>query len=338
MYPWADMQPNAQETSCIPAQAGHYAMGPAATAQTPCLAGHYAATSGLAICNAADPGYVVADSGGTAETPCLPGTYQPDSGASLCDPAMLGYEVPESAAINQTPCPGGQFQDTTGQASCKQAEAGHFAAGPAAIAQTACPAGSYTATAGESACTPASPGHDVSGTGATGQTRMRRRCVRRHNRSVRVHAGGTGLRGRDRRWNDANAVRRANVLAEPGRQHLHPLPGGDLQPAGSARCTAVPAILGTAKSGRTLTCSAGSSGFPPSTSYQWYRDGTPIQGAVGSTYTVRALDEGTGLTCVVIVSSALGSATATSKPLRSRSQSSEAVRRRPGACPVRRSG
>ncbi len=77
----------------------------------------------------------------------------------------------------------------------------------------------------------------------------------------------------------------------------------------------MPEIVGTAKSGRTLTCTPSSSSFPSSTRYQWYRDGTPIQGASGPTYATHTLDEGTGLTCAVTVSSAVGKATATSKPL-----------------------
>jgi hypothetical protein len=63
----------------------------------------------------------------------------------------------------------------------------------------------------------------------------------------------------------------------------------------------LPGISGSGKAGQTLTCSAGSWSFAPTRyTYQWYRDGTPIQGAIGSTYRVQKLDEGTTLTCAVI--------------------------------------
>ncbi len=85
----------------------------------------------------------------------------------------------------------------------------------------------------------------------------------------------------------------------------------------SLAATATPAIVGSAKAGRKLTCSPGTwTGEPSSFDYQWYRDGTPIVGATNSTHTVQATDEGTTLTCVVTAHNAAGqSATTTSTRL-----------------------
>jgi hypothetical protein len=308
-------QPDSGEESCIPAQIGHYAAGPAAIAQTACLAGSYASSPGQATCTNADPGYVVPDSAGTAETPCLPGSYQPNSGEVLCDQPMQGYEVPGSHATSQTPCPGGQFQDTTGETLCKQAQAGHFAAGPAAVAQTECAAGSYAASSGESACTPASLGHDVSGIGAASQaactegtfasTTGQSMCTQASAGYDVALAGGT----------TQTPCVAQTFSPSAGESSCTRCPVGAFSPEGSAGCTPMPEIVGAGKSGRKLTCTPSSSSFPSSTGYQWYRDGTPIQGASGPTYAVQTLDEGTGLTCAVTASSALGNATATSKPL-----------------------
>jgi hypothetical protein len=64
--------------------------------------------------------------------------------------------------------------------------------------------------------------------------------------------------------------------------------------------TTAPAITGTPKAGSLLTCSPGTwSGSPTRYEYQWSRDGTPIQGATGATYTVGTSDEGTTLVCAV---------------------------------------
>lgn len=55
------------------------------------------------------------------------------------------------------------------------------------------------------------------------------------------------------------------------------------------------------------TCVVGTwSNDPTSYSYQWYLDGTPIQGATGATYRVMTADEGTTLTCAVAASGAGG--------------------------------
>jgi hypothetical protein len=64
--------------------------------------------------------------------------------------------------------------------------------------------------------------------------------------------------------------------------------------------SAPPAIAGTAKVGATLVCSPGTwTNAPTAYSYQWSRDGTPISGATGSSYTVQAIDEGNTLSCAV---------------------------------------
>jgi hypothetical protein len=67
-----------------------------------------------------------------------------------------------------------------------------------------------------------------------------------------------------------------------------------------------------------LTCSPGSwSNGAYGYDYQWNRDGTPIQGATGSTHKVQALDEGSKLTCTVIALNNAGK----SRPANSRARS-----------------
>lgn len=64
--------------------------------------------------------------------------------------------------------------------------------------------------------------------------------------------------------------------------------------------TAVPAITGTAQSGQTLTVVKGDWQPTPSAfSYQWYRSGTPITGAKGSTYALVGKDVGKKITVKV---------------------------------------
>lgn len=73
----------------------------------------------------------------------------------------------------------------------------------------------------------------------------------------------------------------------------------------------VPSISGTFTVGQTLTSSDGTwDGFPPITySRQWLRDGVPISGATGSTYTLVADDSGHIISATVTASNPdLGSA------------------------------
>ena len=77
---------------------------------------------------------------------------------------------------------------------------------------------------------------------------------------------------------------------------------------GEPRNAALPAISGTAKAHSTLSCSAGSwTGHPIRYSYQWSSNGTAILGATAGTFKVRAIDEGTTLTCTVTAFNASGS-------------------------------
>jgi hypothetical protein len=68
-----------------------------------------------------------------------------------------------------------------------------------------------------------------------------------------------------------------------------------------------PSITGTATAGQTLSCLTGSwTNSPPTYAYAWSRDGTPLAGATGRTYTVQTLDQGSTLTCTVTASNAAG--------------------------------
>jgi hypothetical protein len=74
-----------------------------------------------------------------------------------------------------------------------------------------------------------------------------------------------------------------------------------------------PSISGTPTPGHKLTCSDGGwSGSPTSFSYQWNRNGRPIAGATGSTYTVQIADEAQSLSCTVTAANAFGSSSRTS--------------------------
>jgi 6-phosphogluconolactonase (cycloisomerase 2 family) len=78
-------------------------------------------------------------------------------------------------------------------------------------------------------------------------------------------------------------------------------------PTGPPVETTAPTISGTADAHHTLTCSTGTwSNDPTRFAYQWYRDGTPIQGATASTYVVKTGDEQLTLTCSVTASNVDG--------------------------------
>ncbi len=83
--------------------------------------------------------------------------------------------------------------------------------------------------------------------------------------------------------------------------------GGTGAPTAVPANTTPPAITGTVKAGRTLTGTHGTwSNNPNGYSYQWSRDGTPVQGSNSSTYRVQMSDEGLQLSVTVIASNALG--------------------------------
>jgi hypothetical protein len=77
--------------------------------------------------------------------------------------------------------------------------------------------------------------------------------------------------------------------------------------------TVAPAITGSAKAGHVLSCGTGSwTGGPTSFAYRWSRNGTPIAGAISARYTVRSIDEGSGLTCTVTATNVAGTGPAAS--------------------------
>lgn len=80
--------------------------------------------------------------------------------------------------------------------------------------------------------------------------------------------------------------------------------------------SAVPTIIGTAQVGQTLTYHAGTwAGVPtPSIAIQWSANGTPIGGAIGTTYVPVTADTGKTITVGEAASNSIGNATATSAP------------------------
>ncbi len=76
--------------------------------------------------------------------------------------------------------------------------------------------------------------------------------------------------------------------------------------------TGAPVISGAATPGDPLQCSQGSwTEDPTGFSYQWSRNGVPIQGADQSTYAVQAIDEGSTLTCAVTATNGAGTGAGT---------------------------
>jgi hypothetical protein len=87
---------------------------------------------------------------------------------------------------------------------------------------------------------------------------------------------------------------------------------GGSSPAAPVNISA-PQISGTPEPGDRLACSTGSwSGTPTAFGYTWSRNGSPISGATGSSYTVQIADEAQTLTCTVSATNAAGSAAKTS--------------------------
>lgn len=87
-----------------------------------------------------------------------------------------------------------------------------------------------------------------------------------------------------------------------------PAPGGSVAVPTN---TAAPVVSGQPLPTRTLTCSPGKwSNDPSAYTYQWFRAGVPIPGAVSSTYVVQIADEASGpsdtLVCVVTARNAAG--------------------------------
>ncbi|HEY7891756.1 MAG TPA: carboxypeptidase regulatory-like domain-containing protein [Solirubrobacteraceae bacterium] len=78
-----------------------------------------------------------------------------------------------------------------------------------------------------------------------------------------------------------------------------------------------PAISGAPSVGAELSCADGLwAGNPaPSFTYSWLRDGSPVAGALASTYTVQAADAGHSLTCEVTATNHSGQKSATSAPV-----------------------
>ena len=100
-----------------------------------------------------------------------------------------------------------------------------------------------------------------------------------------------------------------------GEAFVFGVQGGTGAPTAVPANTTAPAIAGTVKAGSTLAATPGTwSNNPSGYSYQWSRDGTPIQGASSSTYKVQTSDEGLRLTVAVTASNALGAGPPATSP------------------------
>lgn len=80
-------------------------------------------------------------------------------------------------------------------------------------------------------------------------------------------------------------------------------------PVSNPAMTGSVSISGTAESGSLLTASVANAPIGAVVSYQWLRDGSPIDGATGSTYTLVEADIDHTITCVVTASGFSGSLT-----------------------------
>jgi hypothetical protein len=76
---------------------------------------------------------------------------------------------------------------------------------------------------------------------------------------------------------------------------------------GAPTNTALPAIVGTAQVGQTLTVLPGNWTGNPSFTYQWQKGGVNIPSATGTTYVPVVGDIGATLTCEVVASNSVGS-------------------------------
>ena len=75
--------------------------------------------------------------------------------------------------------------------------------------------------------------------------------------------------------------------------------------------TKAPTIAGTPKVGSSLTCLSGTWTGNPTYAYSWNRDGIAIAGATSPSYTVQVADATDKLSCTLVATNAIGSATAT---------------------------
>ena len=85
-------------------------------------------------------------------------------------------------------------------------------------------------------------------------------------------------------------------------------------PAALPLNTGAPAVSGKPTVGDSLSCSTGSwTGKPPPTfTYQWLHDGTPIEGATESAYTVQESDLTHTISCLLTATNVVGRASASS--------------------------
>jgi hypothetical protein len=74
--------------------------------------------------------------------------------------------------------------------------------------------------------------------------------------------------------------------------------------------TTVGSVSGTAEVGKTLNCASGSWTGAPTFTRQWLRNGTPIGGATGTSYTLVSADRGTTVQCEVKATNAGGTVVA----------------------------
>jgi hypothetical protein len=104
-----------------------------------------------------------------------------------------------------------------------------------------------------------------------------------------------------------------------------PAPGGNTTPGGTETpggnvlpvplFTSAPAIAGSSTVGQTLTCRTGTTTGDPSLTVSWRRNGVPIAGAGGVSYTLRAADALTAIQCRVLATGAGGATVADSAPV-----------------------
>ena len=153
--------------ACVNCDVGTYSHD-GASACTPCYAGTYAETTGLALCAACwQGGHSPVDGmttctscaagtyslgGASACTPCYAGTYAETTGLALCAACWLGAHSPVDGMTTCTSCSAGTYANQTGLSICAACWLGTHSNVDGMTTCTSCAAGTYSNQTGLAVC------------------------------------------------------------------------------------------------------------------------------------------------------------------------------------------